>query len=346
MNIIREVPESFLNGFYLMPTDRENIKEGGEFYFINKIPILRVHFTPNLKKNIKKIVYLIRDKYSFSKPISGWLSNLFNYIKEKKSLRRHYRAKKAWFRAIGDLFKDIENWEFRKVINKVMSLLRSINPILVIELHDISKWHHGASTIKFIKELYKRGISIVLRYPQECHNHIKKIFREGRLNIKGAIKYFARKLNYYISDSVAEYLSKISQGNLEVVYLILKCCKRTLRSAREIKIPWLKILPYIVDSKYRKFVELAIELRSFTIEDIYLRLNYKLPTVYRYLDDLAKMGILKKIKARKKIRFKLKLKKEKLISLLENYRFKKPWLSIYLLDSIPVLKSFEFSSCI
>ncbi|WP_456472814.1 transcriptional regulator [Methanocaldococcus sp.] len=342
--IVKEVPESFLGGFYLIPTDRENIKEDIEFTISNNIPILILHFTPNLKKNVKKIVYLLKDKYYLSKPIEGWFNKLYKYIEEKKKFRKHYRAKKAWFRAIGDLFLDIENWEFRKVINKIVSLLKSINPILVINLNDIRKWHYGESVIRFIKELYKKRISIVLRYPYESHKYIKNLFKEGDLNIKGAIKYFAKRLGYYISESVANYLFKISKGNLEVIYIILKNCKREIRSAREIKIPWLKILPYIVDSKYRKFVEFAIERRKFGVEEIFINLNYKLPTVYRYLDDLTKMGILRKIKAKRKIIFKLDLKKDRLFNILKNYKFEKSWISIFILDTLPVLKSFDFSS--
>lgn len=53
MKIIKAVPEEFLNGLYLIPTDRGNLlelDENGNFEVVNNIAIIRVLATPNLKR--------------------------------------------------------------------------------------------------------------------------------------------------------------------------------------------------------------------------------------------------------------------------------------------------------
>ncbi|XRO75446.1 transcriptional regulator [Methanocaldococcus sp. 28A] len=350
MKIIRAVPEEFLNELYLIPTDRENLlelDENGNFEVVNNIPIIRILATPNLKKTIAKIVYQIKDKYYLFKDYkkASWLKNLLEYINNKIKFDKYYRAKKAWYRGIGDLFKNIRKWEFEKVIRKIISLLKVLNPIIVFEVHDIRKWHCGKSFINFVKELRKNNLSVVIRYPIDCHEEIREIFPDGILNTKSAIKYFAKVHGYYISNNVADYLLKITNGNLETIYLILRHSKREIKNLRELKIPWLKILPYIVDSKYRKLVESIIELRKFKVEDIIYKVNYKLSTLYRYLDELVELGILTKIKHKGRVRFKIRLNRNILLELIKksknNYFH---WFSIFLLDSIPWnIRIFEFS---
>ena len=350
MRIIKAVPEEFLNGLYLIPTDRGNLlelDENGNFEIANNIPIIRVLATPNLKKTIAKIVYQIKDSYYLFREHenANWLKNLLEYMDKKIEFDNYYRAKKAWYRGIGDLFNNIKNWDFKKVVGKTISLLKALNPIVVFDIHDIRKWHYNKSFIKFVKVLRENNISVVLRYPIECHELIRKIFPEGILNIKATIKFFAKFHGYYISDKVAEYLLDITNGNLDAIYIILRHSKREIKTLRELKIPWLKILPYIVDSKYRKLVEAIVELRRFKVEDIIYKLNYKLSTIYRYLDELVELGILSKIRYRGRVRFKIRLNRDILLKLLskpkDNNTF---WISIFLLDSIPWnLKSFEFS---
>ncbi|CAB3287526.1 conserved protein of unknown function [Methanocaldococcus lauensis] len=353
MKIVKTVPEEFLNGLYLIPTDRYNLlnlDENGEFIVDKNIPIIRILATPNLKKTISKLIYQIKDKYYLFRNYKNahWLKNLLEYIDEKIKFDKYYRAKKAWYRGIGDLFKNIRKWEFEKVIGKVISLLRALNPILVLEIHDIRMWHYKKSFINFVKVLRKNNISVVLRYPIDCHKIIKRIFPEGILNTEATIKYFAQVHGYYISKKVASYLLKITNGNLDMIYIILKHSKRNIKTLRELKIPWLKILPYIVNSKYRKLVEVIVELRRFKIEDIIYKVNYKLSTLYKYLDDLVKLGILTKIKYKGKLRFRLKLNRSTLLDLIQKYKeYYKSWFSIYLLDSIPWnIRIFEFSSYI
>ncbi len=224
--IIKDIPEEFFNGLYLFPTHRENIlEEGGEFYF-NKFPIFRVLGTPNIKKIILRLAFLLKDKYYLVNKNSGWFENLFNYIVEKKYFKKHYRAKKAWFKAIKEFFINIKNWDFYKVRGKLLAILKSINPIIVLDIHDIRKWNYKKSFIRFVKELRKNNISVVLRYPIECHKEVLKHFPEGIINIIGVIRYFAKKLGYCISRKVAEHLYNITNGNLEVIEIILKHCKR------------------------------------------------------------------------------------------------------------------------
>jgi len=353
MKIIKAVPEEFLNGLYLIPTDRGNLlelDENGNFEVVNNIPIIRVLATPNLKKTIAKLAYQIKDKYYLFKDYekATWLKNLLEYMSKKIELDKYYRAKKTWYRGIGDLFKNIRKWEFEKVVGKIISLLKVLNPIIVFDVHDIRKWHYKKSFLNFIKELRKNNISVVIRYPIDCHGEILRVFPEAILNVKASIKYFAKAHGYYISDRVAEYLLNITNGNLDTIYLILRYSKREIKNLRELKIPWLKILPYIVDAKYRKLVEVITELRKFKIEDIAYKVNYKLPTLYRYLDDLVKLGILTKVKYKNKIRFRIRLNRNILLSLLKkskhNYLH---WLSIFILDSIPWdIQIFEFSKSI
>ncbi|AAB98776.1 TPA: transcriptional regulator [Methanocaldococcus jannaschii] len=353
MKIIKAVPEEFLNGLYLIPTDRGNLlelDENGNFEVVNNIAIIRVLATPNLKKAIAKIVYQIKDKYYLFKnhKKANWLKNLLEYMNNKIEFDKYYRAKKAWYRGIGDLFRNIRKWEFEKVVGKIISLLKVLNPIVVFDVHDIRKWHYRKSFINFVKELRKNSISVVIRYPIDCHEEIREIFPEGILNTKATIRYFAKVHGYYISDRVAEYLLKITNGNLETIYLILRHSKREIKNLRELKIPWLRILPYIVDSKYRKLVEVIIELRKFKVEDITYKVNYKLSTIYRYLDELVELGILTKIKHKGKVRFKIRLNRNILLTLLKksknNYLH---WFSIFLLDSIPWdIQIFEFSKSI
>ncbi|ACV24851.1 hypothetical protein [Methanocaldococcus fervens] len=350
MKIIKAVPEEFLNGLYLIPTDRGNLlklDENGSFEIINNIPIIRVLVTPNLKKTISKIVYQIKDKYYLFKnhEKANWLKNLLEYINDKIEFDKYYKAKKAWYRGIGDLFKNIRKWEFGKVIGKSISLLKVLNPIIVFDIHDIRKWHYKKSFIKFVKELRKSNLSVVIRYPIDCHREIAKIFSDGILNVKASIKYFAKAHGYYISNKVAEYLLSITNGNLDVIYLILRHSKREIKNLRQLKIPWLKILPYIIDSKYRKLVKAIVKLRKFKVEDICYRVDYKLSTLYRYLDELVELGILTKIRYKNKIRFKIKLNRKILLELIKksknNYL---SWFSIFLLDNVPWnIQIFEFS---
>ncbi|NPA61928.1 MAG: transcriptional regulator [Methanococci archaeon] len=341
MNIIKTTPEDFLNGLYFIPTFRGNIlelDEKGEFEIINKIPIIRVVATPNLKKTVGRLIYLIKDKYFLFKNYENakWLKNLLKYINEKIYFDKYYRAKKAWYRGIKDLFYDIKTWNFEKAIGKTITLLKILNPIIVFDIHDIRKWHYKKSFVRFVKELRKNKISVVIRFPYECYEEMKLLFPEGTLNVKASIKYFAKVHNCLVSDKVAEHLLKLTNGNLETIYLILKHSKREIKNLRELKIPWLKILPHIVNSKYRKLVEKIIELKKFKIEDIEYRVNYKLPTLYRYLDELVNLGILVKIRYKNKVRFKIKLNRNNLLNLLKNYQENyEHWTTIFLVDNIP-----------
>ncbi|WP_423792069.1 transcriptional regulator [Methanocaldococcus indicus] len=342
--IVKDIPEEFLNDLYLYPTHRWNLLEledSGRFYY-KRYPIINILATPNLKKTILRLLFIIKDKYYLINPKSGWFENLFNYIYQKKKYKKHYRAKKAYFRAIKDFYNDVKNWDFKKVRGKLLSILKSINPILVIDIHDIRKWRHKKGFVRFINELRKNNISVVLRYPIESHSLIKKLFPEGKINSIGAVRYFAKKLGYYISNKVAQHLIKITNGNLEIIEIILRGCNRNIKTLRELKIPWLKILPYIVDSKYRKLVEMAIELRKFHIDDIIYRVNYKLPTIYRYLNDLVDLGILAKYRFGKKVRFKLKYNKSSFLNLLTKFiDNKENYFLIFLLDGFIEFRNFE-----
>ncbi|WP_236610564.1 transcriptional regulator [Methanocaldococcus villosus] len=242
MRLIKYFPEEFKNGLYLIPTDKDNISEENKILIGDSV-IIKVFSTPNVKKTLSKILYIIKDKYYLFKDINKavWLKNFLNYVNKKIYFDNYYRAKKAWFRLIKDLFKDLEK-DFNRFMGKFINILKVLNPILVFGLHDIRKWNYKKGFINFIKYLRKHNISIVLRYPLEAHGLIKSLFPEAILNVDVAIRYFAKIHGYYISKKVARYLLEITNGNLEMVYIILKHSKREIRNLRELKIPWLKIL--------------------------------------------------------------------------------------------------------
>ena len=120
--------------------------------------------------------------------------------------------------------------------------------------------------------------------------------------------------------------------------------KKELKTLRDIKIPWLKILPKIVPKKYEKIMEITCELKRFKVKDIEKRIDLKLPTIYEYLNDLVDMGIISKTKIRKTVRFSIKLDREKLIKLLDNLP-RKPILLLFsinnILEPIPRLERFR-----
>ncbi|EHP87217.1 hypothetical protein [Methanotorris formicicus] len=353
MKIIYNSPEDFLTEkLWLIPTIRENtleLNENGDFKVVNNISIIRTLATPSLRKTISRLIYLIKDKMTMFKNIekANWLKNLFNYIYEKyfdKANNNYYRAKKAWYRMMGDLFEDINNWNFKKVRGKVISLLKVLNPILVFDVHNITKWNHTKTFVKFIEELTKNDIVIIIRCPIEAIDYAKKLFKNAKINTIAAVRYYAKLLGYYISNRVAKYLAEISKGNLNIIRLILMHSKKELKTLRDIKIPWLKILPKIVPKKYEKIMEIACELKRFKVKDIEKRIDLKLPTIYEYLNDLVDMGIISKTKIRKTIRFSIKLDREKLIKLLDNLP-RKPILLLFsinnILEPIPRLEKFR-----
>jgi len=193
MKIIYNSPEDFLTeNLWLIPTIRENtleLNENGTFKVVNNIPIIRSLATPSLSKTISRLIYLIKDKMVMFKKIekADWLKNLFNYMHEKyfnKANNNYYRAKKAWYRMIGDLFEDIKNWNFKKVRGKVISLLRVLSPILVFDVHNITKWNHTKTFAKFIEELTKNDIVVIIRCPIEAIDYAKKLLFIPKENLK------------------------------------------------------------------------------------------------------------------------------------------------------------------
>lgn len=327
MNMIYNVAEDFLTGdIWILPTDRGNLlelNENGSIKLVKNIPVLRVLATPSVKKTVSRLVYTIKDRMTmFKGETTGWMKNLINYIHkvyfDKKS-NNYYKAKKAWYRFIGDLFKNIRDWDFNKVRGKILALLKILNPVLVFDIHNTTKWNYSTSFVKFIKELNKNKITVVLRCPFESMDHIKGLFKESRINNIAAVKYYGKTLGHTISTKVAKYLIEISNGNLNVIRLILKHSKRELKSLRELGIPWLKIIPEIVPKKYRKIMKLACKLKKFNIKNIGNYLNFNISTTYNYMTELVELGLLTKRRVRKNILFKIRIDRDSLFNVIKKY---------------------------
>jgi hypothetical protein len=230
MNLIYQTASDFLtNDIWIIPTNRKNILElyeSGEIKLFNKIPTIRVLATPSLKKTISRLIYTIKDKMVLFNNKNGGNENtsinIFNYLDNiyfKTPNKNYYRAKKAWYRFIGDLFEDINNWNFKKVIAKTIMLLKILNPVLVFDVHDVSKWNHITGFKKFINMLHKHNISIVLRCPVESLSQIKRTFENSKINNIAIIKYYCKLKGHNISTKVAKYLLKISNGNINILNL-------------------------------------------------------------------------------------------------------------------------------
>ncbi len=324
MDLIYKTADDYLtNDIWIAPTERENIlelDESGSIVISKNIPIIRVLATPSIYKTISRLAYIIKDKMVLFKNNEEINLNLMDYLNKtyfKTPSKKYYKAKKAWYRFIGDLFNDIKNNNFKKTINKTILLLKILNPIIVFEVHDISKWNYINGFQKFINILNKMGLSIVIRCPIESINTVKKTFKNSKINNIAIIKYYGTLTNHYISTKVAEYLLRISNGNLNIIKLILQHSKRELKTLRDLKIPWLKIMPKIVPKKYKKIVKTACNLKKFKINDLN-NLNLKIPTLYSYLSDLTEMGILKKRRVGNSTLFKINIDTNNLLNILNN----------------------------
>ncbi|WP_421078368.1 helix-turn-helix domain-containing protein [Methanothermococcus sp. Ax23] len=348
MNIIYQTASDFLtNDIWVMPTDRKNIlelDESGEIKIFNNIPVLRVLATPSLKKTISRLVYTIKDKMVLFKNKDENINlNIFKYLDKmyfKTPNKNYYRTKKAWYRFIGDLFEDINNWNFKKVITKTIILLKILKPVLVFDVHNVSKWNHIEGFKKFINTLHKHNISIVIRCPVESINHIKKTFENSKINNIAVMKYYGKLKGYNISTKVAEYLLKISNGNINILKLILPHSKRDLKTLRDLKIPWLKIIPLIVPKKYKRIMEIVCSMKKFSISNIEKYINLKIPTIYAYLSDLVDMKLLKKRRIGRNLIYKLNLNKDELFYFINNIPYKDLHYSVFL-DSQSIHNGFR-----
>ncbi|MBW9222582.1 helix-turn-helix domain-containing protein [Methanothermococcus sp. SCGC AD-155-C09] len=337
MDIIAKNAKDFLTGdLWIMPTDRENtleLNESGEINLVDGIPILRILATPSLKKTISRLLYTIKDKMVLFKERDKDLNlNIFKYLDKvyfKNINKNYHRAKKAWYRFIGDFFNDIYQWNFKNAINKTITLLKVLKPILVLDLHNINKWNHINGFKKFVDRLNKNGITIVLRCPIESTEYAKRIFENSKINNIAIIKYYARKKGCILSTKVAKYLLKISQGNLNILDIILPRIKREVRNLRELKIPWSKVIPLILPNKYKKIINIAWKLKKFTINDIEKHINLKLPTIYAYLSELADKKILKKRRIGKNIIFKINTDNSDLLDIFKTLPYRSFHASVY-----------------
>ncbi|WP_459201572.1 transcriptional regulator [Methanococcus sp. CF] len=328
MEIIYNKPEIYAtNDIWIQPVSRSSVLESnvvGNCKLIHNIPVLRVLGSPSLKKTVLNILHVLKDKMTLFNPknsendgksnekIEG-MNNIFKYLNDTyfdKSVNNYYRAKKAWYRVIGDLFEDINTWNFNKVMGKLITILKVLNPILVIDLHDISKWNHLKTFQRFVQFLKNEGINLVLRCPFEAYSYLKNNFKEYKTNSVAAVIYYAKKKGYLISEKVSEELLKLSSGNLKVIDLILANSKRDLKNMRDLKINWKKIIPDVLPKKYKNIVQKIFLLKKFNIKEISDVLEYSSSTVYNYLNELVELNIIKKRKLNKNILFKLDIDKK------------------------------------
>jgi len=332
MEIIYNKPEIYAtNDIWIQPVSRSSVLDSnvvGSCKIINNIPILRVLGSPSLKRTVLNILHVLKDKMTFFKnscEIEG-MDNIFKYLNNTyfdKSVNNYYRAKKAWYRVIGDLFEDTNNWNFKKVMGKLITILKVLNPVLVFDLHDVSKWNHFKTFQRFIQFLKNEGISIVLRCPFEAYSYLKDNFEDYKTNSVAAVIYYVKKKGHLISENVSKELLKLSSGNLKVINLILANSKRDLKNLRDLKVNSKRILPEIVPKKYKNIVEKIILLKKFNIKEISAILEYSSSTVYNYLNELVELNVIKKRKLNKNILFKLNIGKETVSGIIEsNFDFK------------------------
>ena len=332
MEIIYNKPDIYAtNDIWIQPVSRSSVLDNnvvGTCKIIHDIPVLRVLGRPSLKRTVLNILHVLKDKMTFFKngsEIKG-MNNIFEYLNDiyfDKSVNNYYRAKKAWYRVIGDLFEDVNNWNFKKIIGKLITILKVLNPVLVFDLHDVSKWNHLKTFQRFVKFLKDEGISVVLRCPFEAHSFLKDNFEDYKTNSVAAVIYYAKKKGHLISEKVSKELLKLSSGNLKVINLILANSKRDLKTLRDLKVNSKRILPEVVPKKYKNIIEKIILLKKFNIKEISAILEYSQSTVYNYLNELVEMNIIKKRKLNKNILFKLNISKETVVGIIEsNFDFK------------------------
>ncbi|CAF29587.1 helix-turn-helix domain-containing protein [Methanococcus maripaludis] len=327
MEIIYNKPEIYAtNDIWIQPVSRSSVLESdvvGNCKIINDIPILRVLGSPSLKKTVLNILHVLKDKMTIFKnnfEIKG-MDNIFKYLNDvyfDKSVNNYYRAKKAWYRVIGDLFEDVNNWNFKKVMGKLITILKVLNPILVFDLHDVSKWNHLKTFQRFVQFLKNEGISIVLRCPFEAYSYLKNNFENYKTNSVAAVIYYAKTKGHLISEKVSEELLKISCGNLRIIDLILANSKRDLKNMRDLKINWKKIIPEVLPKKYKNIVQKIFLLKKFNIKEISDMLEYSSSTVYNYLNELVGLNIIKKRKVNKNILFKLDVDKKTAFDIIQS----------------------------
>ncbi len=323
MDIIYKLPESFRREgiTQILPTERNHLLEIGEnnanITIIKDTPIIHVLGTPSLYNTIKRIIYCLKDKFTFAKNYNEININLTKYLEKiyfNNEYKNYYKGKKAWYRFIGDLFNDIENKNFKKVMNKLVILLKIIKPILVIDVHNTTKWNYINAFKKFVNIL-SNNTPVVIRCPLESLEHAQSLFENPKINNIAIIKYIGLKTGHIMSDNVAKYLMEISNGNYNVIRIVLRHCKKELRTVRDIKIPWLKILPKVVPKKYKTLMEAVVSLKKFKIKDLD-NIGLKDSTLYNYLTDLYIIGILKKRRHGRNIIYSLNIKNNVLINFL------------------------------
>lgn len=202
MEIIYNKPEIYAtNDIWIQPVSRSSVLSSnvvGNCKIIHNIPVLRVLGSPSLKRTVLNILHVLKDKMTFFKKNceSEGMDNIFKYLNDiyfDKSVNNYYRAKKAWYRVIGDLFEDVNNWNFKKVMGKLITILKVLNPVLVFDLHDVSKWNHLKTFQRFIQFLKNEGISLVLRCPFEAYSFLKDNFEDHKTNSIAAVIYYTKR---------------------------------------------------------------------------------------------------------------------------------------------------------
>ena len=336
MDLIDYFPKDFLTGdIWIAPTERKNIlelNETGKIKIIDNTPIIKTVGTPSVKKTLKRLLYIIKDKMTlFNDKNNLFNINLINYIKEKyfdNEFKNYYRAKKAWYRYIGDTFKNLNENNIKKALSKILVLLKILNPVLVFEIRNISKWNYPSGFRKLIKYFEYNNISIVLKCLVECKETVHKLFNSAKINSLAIVKYYCKLKGRKISSSVAKYLLNISNGNINIIDIILLKSKREIRNLRELKIPWLKLLPEILPEKYKEIINIIFKKKKFKVIDLLKIVNLKISTIYSYLRDLINIGILTKrrIKNRlglpsKTFMYKLSINQNKLFEYLNTLPF-------------------------
>ncbi|MBP2144508.1 hypothetical protein J2127_001691 [Methanococcus voltae] len=311
MKLIKNYPKTYDNGnLWIQPVNHSTILSYDncfEFHYVNKTPIIRILGSPSVSKMIRNILNSISNKFAYGKKDVNHMENIFRYInKEYKTNRNYNKAKIGWYRVIGDIFEDLTNNKFEKVIFKLNTLLKSIKPLIVIDTNNTYAWNHNHSFKRFVKWL-NEDFSIIIRTPFKNIKNIQNNFPNSKINNCAAVINYAKNSGILIKNcKVAERILNIAQGDITAIDIILKNSKRELKTLRDLKIPWKKIAYQTAPDRLKEIYIKCNKLKKFKIQDILqITPEYTKSTLYKYLSELCDLGILTKNKNKQSIIYKI-----------------------------------------
>ncbi|MCS3922930.1 hypothetical protein M2325_001640 [Methanococcus voltae PS] len=340
MKLIKNYPKTYDNGsLWIQPANHSTILPYDncfEFHYINKTPIIRILGSPSVSKMIRNILNSISNKFAYGKKDVDHMQNIFTYINKEYRIGKNYnKAKIGWYRVIGDIFEDLKNKKFEKVIFKLNTLLKSIKPLIVIDTNNTYAWNYSHSFKRFVKWL-NEDFTVIIRTPFKNLKNIQNNFPDSQINNCASVINYAKNSGILIKNcKVAERIINISKGNIDAIDIILKNSKRELKTLRDLKIPWKKIAYQTIPNKLKELYNKCNNLKKFKIQDILqITPEYTKSTLYKYLSELCDLGILTKNKFKKSIIYKLRVNKLLFNKISQYTNYVRLYTDIYLRKTI------------